>query len=85
MTYDELLDSVPMGGTLTVYAPLAEVAKAASERNSRLNGEWYDIAGYADRHGRELTMISRREVWNIASKEHVMQALNFYKRCNPGW
>lgn len=33
MTIDQLLDSVPMGGVIVVYAPIDSVIECVAERN----------------------------------------------------
>lgn len=79
MTISELLDSVPMGGVITVYAPFVDVLAEAGKRNRQMCGEWYDVSAISER-GRTAVVIARREVWNIASEDNILNAQRFFKR-----
>lgn len=79
MTISELLDSVPMGGAIMVYAPFMEVLAEAGKRNRQMCGEWYDVSAISER-GRTAVVIARREVWNIASEDNILNAQRFFKR-----
>lgn len=48
MTINELLDSVPMGGLVVVYAPVKEVAEEVHRRNMAVRGEWYSVSTLID-------------------------------------
>ena len=79
MTIAELLDSVPMGGAIMVYAPFMEVLAEAGKRNRLMCGEWYDVSAIA-MGARTAVVIARREVWNIASEDNILNAQRFFKR-----
>ena len=85
LTIPQILDMVPMGGGVTIIAPFEEVARYANERNSMLQGEWFDVACKVDRFGRSVVLVGRREVWNIASPEHLMQTQRFWRRAIQEW
>lgn len=85
LTIPEILDMVPMGGGVTIIAPFEEVAQHANERNSMLQGEWFDVACKVDCLGRVVTLVRRREVWNIASPEHLMQTQRFWRKTMQEW
>lgn len=79
MTISQLLDSVPIGGFITVYAPFVDVLAEANNRNCKMRGEWYDVSAISER-GRTAVVIARREVWNIASEDVILDTQRFFKR-----
>lgn len=85
MSIDELLDSVPMGGELIVYAPFTDVAERAHIRNLQMQGEWFDVHGFMDRSGRLVVLISRKEVWNIANVDVLLQEQHRWQRLDNVW
>ena len=85
MTRSQLLDSVPMGGVITAYAPIDEVAQCASERNSALRGEWFDVTCAIDNAGRVIAVIARRELWNIADVDNLLASQRMWHRRVQEW
>lgn len=85
LTIPEILDIVPMGGGVTIIAPFEEVARCANERNIAMQGEWYDVASSIDKKGRVVVVVHRRELWNIASPEHLMKTQRFWRRTIQEW
>lgn len=85
MTISQLLDSVPMGGVITAYAPIDEVTRGAAERNSALRGEWFDVTCVIDRSGRALAVIARRELWNIADADNLLASQRLWRRRVQEW
>ena len=85
LTIPEILDMVPMGGGVTIIAPFEEVARCANECNIAMRGEWYDVASSIDKKGRVVVVVHRRELWNIASPEHLMKTQRFWRRTIQEW
>lgn len=85
ITINELLDSVPMGGVITAYAPIDEVIRCASERNSALRGEWFDVTCAIDQAGRVIAVIARRELWNIADADNLLASQRMWRRRVQEW
>lgn len=73
MTITKLLDSVPMGGFIIAYAPVVEIAKEVSHRNMARRGECYDILSFVDKKERIAVVIYRREQWNDADANLLLQ------------
>lgn len=85
MTIDELFDSVPMGGQLIVYAPLPDVIEAAHSRNCRFAGEWFNVSSVIDKRDNLVVIISRKELWNIASTNLLLQEQHRWQRMDNVW
>lgn len=82
MTIPQMLESIPMGGVITVYAPMLKVLEAVGRINSRRSGVWYDVSVIAD-NGLNLVIIAKREAWDVASEEHILNSQRFFKKY--GW
>lgn len=85
MTIDQLLDIVPMGGSLVVYTPIDSVIGRVAERNSALRGEWFDVTCAIDKAGRVITVIARRELWNIADTDNLLASQRMWRRRVQEW
>lgn len=85
MTIDQLLGSVPMGGLVVVYAPVAEIAKEVSRRNMARRGECYDILSFVDNKERLAVVIYRREQWNNADANLLLQEQHRWQRIDNVW
>lgn len=85
MTIDQLLDSVPMGGVIVAYTPIDKVTRCASERNSALRGEWFDVTGAIDKAGRVIAVIARRELCNIADADNLLASQRLWCRRVQEW
>lgn len=85
ITIDELLDSVPMGGCIVVYAPMTKVTERAHIRNLEMRGEWFDVHGIVDRSNRLAVVITRKEVWNIANAQVLLQEQHRWQRMDNVW
>lgn len=85
MTIDELLDSVPMGGQLIVYAPLPDVMEAVHSRNIRFSGDWFNVSSVIDKRDNLLVIISRREQWSIADAKLLLREQHRWHRIDNVW
>lgn len=85
MTIDELLDSVPMGGQLIVYAPLPDVMEAAHSRNIRFSGDWFNVSSVIDKRDNLVVIISRKELWSIADANLLLQEQHRWQRIDNVW
>lgn len=85
MTIDKLLDSIPMGGCIVAYAPLAEIAKEVSHRNMAMRGEWYSISTLIDNREQLAVVIYRREQWDIADANLLLQEQHRWQRIDDVW
>lgn len=85
MTISKLLDSVPMGGLVVVYAPVAKVAQEVSRRNMARRGECYDILSFVDNKERLAVVIYRREQWNNADANLLLQEQHRWQRMDNVW
>lgn len=85
MTITRLLDSVPLGGLVVVYAPVAEIAKEVSRRNMARRGECYDILSFVDNEERLAVVIYRREQWDNADAELLMNEQRRWQRIDNVW
>lgn len=85
MTITKLLDSVPMGGLVVVYAPVAKVAKEVSRRNMARRGECYEIISFVDNKERLAVVIYRREQWDNANAELLMKEQRRWHRVDNVW
>ncbi len=85
MTISKLLDSVPMGGLVVVYAPVAKIAKEVSRRNMARRGECYDILSFVDNKERLAVVIYRREQWNNADADLLLQEQYRWQKVDNVW
>lgn len=85
MTIDQLLDSVPMGGSLVVYAPIDRVIECVAQRNSAMRGEWYSVTGITNKRGNIAVVIHRKELWNIVTPEHLLQEQHRWQNMDNIW
>lgn len=85
MTVDQLLDSVPMGGMVMVYAPIDRVISCVAERNSAMRGEWFSVSGITDKNGHTAVVIHRKELWNVVSPEHLLQEQHRWQNMDNIW
>lgn len=85
MTIDQLLDSVPMGGVIVVYASIDSVIERVAERNSTMSGEWYSVTDITDKQGNITVAIYRKELWNIVSPEHLLQEQHRWQNMDNIW
>jgi hypothetical protein len=85
MTITKLLDSVPLGGLVVVYAPVAEIAQEVSHRNMARRGECYDILSFVDNKERLAVVIYRREQWNNADADLLLQEQHRWQRMDNVW
>lgn len=85
MTINELLDSVPMGGFIIAYAPVAKVTQEVSRRNMAMRGEWYDISTLIDSREQLMVVIYRREQWSIADANLLLQEQHRWQRIDNVW
>lgn len=85
MTIDQLLDSVPMGGVIVVYASIDSVIERVAERNSAMSGEWYSVTGITDKQGNIAVAIHRKELWNVVSPEHLLQEQHRWSTMDNIW
>lgn len=85
MTIDQLLDSVPMGGSLVVYAPIDSIIECVAERNSAMRGEWFSVSGITDKKGNIAVVIHRKELWNVVSPEHILQEQHRWHAIDNIW
>ena len=83
MTIEQMLADIPMGGVVTVYAPLLQVLEEVGKINSRRSGVWIDVATAIADKGLNLLVISKREAWDIASEDHLLNTQRFYNKY--GW
>ena len=79
MTISQLLDSVPMGGSIMVFGPYVNILEEATNRNSSMRGEWYDVAAVVMQN-RTAVVISRREMWSLVTPDIVLNAQRFFRR-----
>lgn len=85
MTITKLLDSVPMGGFIIAYAPVAKVAQEVSHRNMARSGECYDILSFVDNKERLAVVIYRIEQWNNADANLLLQEQHRWQRIDDVW
>lgn len=85
MTIDQLLESVPMGGVIAVYAPIDSVIGRVAERNSAMQGEWFSVSGITDKKGNIAVVIHRKELWNIVSPGHLLQEQHRWQNMDNIW
>lgn len=85
ITINELLDSVPMGGFVIAYAPVAKVTQEVSRRNMARRGECYDILSFVDNKERLAVVIYRREQWNNADANLLLQEQHRWQRIDNVW
>lgn len=85
MTINELLDSVPIGGFIIAYAPVAEIAKEVNRRNMARRGECYDILSSVDSQDKLAVVIYRREEWNIADATLLLQEQHRWQHIDNVW
>lgn len=85
MTITKLLDSVPMGGFIIAYAPVVEIAKEVSRRNMARRGECYDILSFVDAQDRLVVVIYRREQWDNADANLLLQEQHRWQRIDNVW
>lgn len=85
MTISKLLDSVPMGGFIIAYAPVAEIAKEVGRRNMARRGECYDILSFVDEKDRLVVVIYRREQWNNADANLLLQQQHRWQKIDNVW
>lgn len=85
MTITKLLDSIPMGGLVVVYAPVAKVAKEISRRNMARRGECYDILSFVDNKERLAIVIYRREQWDIVDANLLLQEQHRWQKIDNVW
>lgn len=85
MTINELLDSVPMGGFIIAYAPVAEVAKEVHRRNMQMRGEWYSLSTFIDNREQLVVVIYRKELWNIADADNLLACQRMWRRRVQEW
>ena len=85
ITINELLDSVPIGGLVVVYAPVAKVAQEVSHRNMARRGECYDILSFVDSQDKLAVVIYRREQWDNADTNLLLQEQHRWQRIDNVW
>lgn len=85
MTIDQLLDSVPIGGVIVVYAPIDSVIERVAERNSAMTGEWFSVSGITDKKGNIAVVIHRKELWNVVSPDHLLQEQHRWSTMDNIW
>lgn len=85
MTIDQLLDGVPMGGFIIAYAPVVEITKEVSRRNMARRGECYDILSFEDAQDRLVVVIYRREQWDNADANLLLQEQHRWQRIDNVW
>lgn len=85
MTIPQLLDSVPMGGFIIAYAPVAKIAQEVSRRNMARRGECYDILSFVDNKDRLAVVIYRREQWNNADANLLLQEQHRWQMIDNVW
>lgn len=85
MTVDQLLDSVPMGGMIIVYASIDDIISCAAKRNSTMQGEWFSVSGITDKKGNIAVVIHRKELWNVVSPEHILQEQHRWHAIDNIW
>lgn len=85
MTITKLLDSVPMGGFIIAYAPVAKIAQEVSRRNMARRGECYDIISFVDNKERLTVVIYRREQWDIVDANLLLQEQHRWQRMDNVW
>ena len=85
ITINELLDSVPMGGCIIAYAPVAKVAKEVRHRNMARRGECYDILSFVDSQDKLAVVIYRREQWDNADASLLLQEQRRWQRMDNVW
>lgn len=85
MAITKLLDSVPMGGFIIAYAPLAKVVQEVNSRNMARRGEWYNTLSFVDRQDRLAIIIYRREQWDNADAELLMKEQHRWQRIDDVW
>lgn len=85
MTINELLDSVPMGGFIIAYAPVAKVVQEVNSRNMERRGEWYNTLSFVDRQDRLAIIIYRREQWDNVDAELLMKEQHRWQRIDDVW
>lgn len=79
MTISQLLDSVPMGGSIMVFGPYVNILEEANNRNSSMRGEWFDVAAVIMQN-RTAVVIARREMWSLTTPEVVLNAQRFFRK-----
>ena len=85
MTINELLDSVPLGGFIIAYAPVAKVVQEVNSRNMAKRGECYDTFSFVDRQDRLAIIIYRREQWNNVDANLLLQEQHRWQRIDNVW
>lgn len=85
MTITKLLDSIPLGGFIIAYAPVAEIAKEVSRHNMARRGECYDILSFVDNKERLAVVIYRREEWNDADANLLLQEQHRWQKIDNVW
>lgn len=85
MTITKLLDSVPMGSLVVVYAPVAEIANEVSLRNMARRGECYDIVSFVDGEDRLAVIVYRREQWDIVDANLLLQEQHRWQKIDNVW
>lgn len=85
MTITKLLDSVPVGGFIIAYAPVAEIAQEVSRRNMARRGECYDTLSFVDNKERLAVVIYRREQWNNADANLLLQEQHRWQKIDNVW
>lgn len=85
MTITKLLDSVPMGGFIIAYAPVAKIAKEVSRRNMARRGECYDILSFVDNKERLAVVIYSREQWEIVDANLLLQEQHRWQKIDNVW
>lgn len=85
ITIAQAFDMVPMGGSVLMRCPVAELQAEADKRNSRLSGEWYSITVMHDSF-RDVTsaLVTRSEQWASAREERLLGLMRFANGCNMG-
>lgn len=85
ITINELLDSVPMGGFIIAYAPVAKVVQEVNSRNMERRGEWYSVSTLIDNREQLVVVIYRREQWNIADATLLLQEQHRWQHIDNVW
>ena len=85
ITIAQAFDMVPMGGSVLMRWPVAELQAEADKRNARLSGEWYSITVMHDSF-RDVTsaLVTRSEQWASAREERLLGLMRFANGCNLG-
>ena len=85
ITNAQAFDMGPMGGSVLMRWPVAELQAEADKRNARLSGEWYSIIVMHDSY-RDITsaLVTRSEQWASAREECLLGLIHFANECNLG-